>query len=74
MAKPLPEPERRLPAGPSQFASTHWSVVLRASDSQTPQSGEALERLCRAYWYPLYVYVRSTGRGQEELRDSRPRR
>jgi RNA polymerase sigma factor (sigma-70 family) len=28
-----------------------------------------LETLCRAYWYPLYVYVRSSGRGPDEARD-----
>lgn len=25
--------------------------------------------MCRAYWYPLYVYVRSSGHGPEEARD-----
>jgi RNA polymerase sigma-70 factor (ECF subfamily) len=52
-----------------QFATTHWSVVLRAGDTQAPQSGEALELLCRNYWYPLYVYVRCRGHGPDEARD-----
>jgi DNA-directed RNA polymerase specialized sigma24 family protein len=52
-----------------QFASTHWSVVLQACDSQAPDSAMALEKLCTAYWYPLYVYVRCRGRGPEEARD-----
>jgi RNA polymerase sigma-70 factor (ECF subfamily) len=52
-----------------RFATTHWSVVLRAGDSQTPQFAEALESLCRAYWYPLYVYARWSGREAEEARD-----
>ena len=43
------------------FATTHWSVVLRAGDSQAPESAEALEKLCRAYWYPLYAYIRRQG-------------
>lgn len=43
------------------FATTHWSVVLRAGDSQAPESAEALEKLCRAYWYPLYAYTRRQG-------------
>jgi RNA polymerase sigma-70 factor (ECF subfamily) len=55
--------------GPRQFATTHWSVVVRASDSQAPGSADALERLCRAYWYPLYVFVRTSGHGPEEARD-----
>lgn len=52
-----------------QFASTHWSLILQASDSQAPDSAKALEKLCAAYWYPLYVYVRCRGRGPEEARD-----
>jgi hypothetical protein len=38
----------------AQFATTHWSVVLAAGDSGSPDSREALETLCRQYWYPLY--------------------
>ena len=59
-----PERER-----PQRFATTHWSVVLRAGDSQATQSAEALERLCTAYWYPLYVFVRSRGHGPEAAHD-----
>jgi len=61
--------EGGVPAGAREFASTHWSVVLRAGDSQAHQSAEALERLCAAYWYPLYVYVRCRGHGPEEAND-----
>ena len=28
----------------------------------------ALEKLCRAYWYPLYVYVRRQGEDEESQR------
>jgi RNA polymerase sigma-70 factor (ECF subfamily) len=41
-----------------QMPSTLWSVVLRARDRATPEADEALAVLCRAYWYPLYVYIR----------------
>ena len=44
-------------------------MVLCAGDSQAAQSSEALEFLCRAYWYPLYAFVRSSGHGPEEARD-----
>jgi RNA polymerase sigma factor (sigma-70 family) len=47
--------------GGAAFATTHWSLVLRAGDSQAPESAEALEKLCRAYWYPLYAYIRRQG-------------
>lgn len=58
-----------LPAEARRFATTHWSVVLRAGDSQCGESADALEKLCRAYWYPLYAFVRGTGQGPEEARD-----
>ena len=32
-------------------------------------SARALETLCRAYWYPLYAYVRRRGHGAEDARD-----
>lgn len=40
------------------FATTQWSVVLAAGDVQHQQSREALSKLCQAYWFPLYAYVR----------------
>jgi DNA-directed RNA polymerase specialized sigma24 family protein len=43
------------------FCTTQWSLVLTAKDAQSPAAKEALERLCRAYWYPLYAYVRRKG-------------
>ena len=52
------------------FATTHWSVVLLASQPGSPASAEALEKLCRTYWYPLYVYVRRQGYSPEDAQDS----
>jgi RNA polymerase sigma factor (sigma-70 family) len=40
------------------FPATHWSVVLTAGHDSSPGACDALEQLCRAYWYPLYCYVR----------------
>ncbi|MGH7972966.1 MAG: RNA polymerase sigma factor, partial [Limisphaerales bacterium] len=40
-----------------RFAVTRWSLVLRASRPGTPEADEALEVLCRTYWYPVYGYV-----------------
>jgi DNA-directed RNA polymerase specialized sigma24 family protein len=50
------------------FATTHWSVVLAAQgDSLAAQ--EALEKLCRIYWWPLYGFVRRNGYTPEEAQD-----
>lgn len=51
------------------FATTHWTVVVAAGKRSTPQSERALEELCRAYWFPLYVYVRRRGYLKEDAED-----
>jgi RNA polymerase sigma-70 factor (ECF subfamily) len=51
------------------FVTTHWSVVLSARDKDSPRSVEALEALCRSYWYPLYAFVRRQGRGPHDAQD-----
>ena len=54
---------------PQWFATTHWSVVLSAGQTNSSHASEALEKLCRAYWPPLYSYIRRQGHGPEEAQD-----
>jgi RNA polymerase sigma factor (sigma-70 family) len=54
--------------GAVAFATTHWSVVLTAQD-ESPAAQEALEKLCRAYWRPIFSFVRRQGVGPEEAED-----
>lgn len=49
------------PALDPVFVSTHWSVVLRAGRSDSPEALAALSELCRSYWFPLYAYARRQG-------------
>jgi RNA polymerase sigma-70 factor (ECF subfamily) len=51
------------------FAATHWSVVLAAGDPASPKARQALETLCRTYWYPLYAYLRRTGHRPADAED-----
>jgi RNA polymerase sigma-70 factor (ECF subfamily) len=51
------------------FATTHWSEVLAAGQAGSPQSAEALDKLCRAYWYPLYAFVRRRGHSPHDTED-----
>jgi RNA polymerase sigma-70 factor (ECF subfamily) len=54
--------------GGAAFVTTHWSVVLTAQgESQAAQ--EALEKLCRTYWRPIYSFVRRQGIQPEEAED-----
>jgi len=55
--------------GSGRFATTHWSLIAAAQDRSSPQAREALAMLCRAYWYPLYAFVRRQGHGPEEAQD-----
>jgi len=54
--------------GAVAFVTTHWSVVL-AAQGESSAADEALEKLCRAYWRPLYGFVRRQGAGPEEAQD-----
>jgi len=55
-------------AGPSQFPTTRWTLVL-AADPQRKEAHSALVSLCEAYWYPLYAYVRRRGYPSDQAQD-----
>jgi RNA polymerase sigma-70 factor (ECF subfamily) len=57
------------PSGASRFATTHWSVVLSASQPESERYQQALETLCRTYWFPLYAYLRRQGCNTHEAED-----
>lgn len=57
------EPNARL------FVTTHWSVVWRARDKDSPESAVARERLCLTYWSPLYHYIRRNGYSPHDAQD-----
>jgi RNA polymerase sigma factor (sigma-70 family) len=52
--------------GPQHFPETRWSVVLAA---QGKQGERALDDLCRAYWYPVYAYLRRIGARPQDAED-----
>jgi RNA polymerase sigma factor (sigma-70 family) len=54
--------------GGGGFTTTHWSVVLTAQ-GDSPAAKQALEKLCRTYWRPLYAFVRRQGLGAEDAKD-----
>jgi RNA polymerase sigma factor (sigma-70 family) len=59
-----------VPARQPMFATTHWSVVLTAGTHRdTTRARDALARLCRVYWYPLYAYVRRRGHNAPDAQD-----
>jgi RNA polymerase sigma factor (sigma-70 family) len=60
--------DRSVQSGGIAFTTTHWSVVLEAQ-GQSPTAQEALEKLCRTYWRPVYGFIRRQGAKQEEAED-----
>jgi RNA polymerase sigma factor (sigma-70 family) len=50
------------------FTTTHWSVVLEAQ-GQSPAAYEALEKLCRTYWRPVYGFIRRQNIRTQEAED-----
>jgi RNA polymerase sigma factor (sigma-70 family) len=42
---------------------------LAAGGEPSPLADEALARLCEAYWYPLYAFLRGRGQGPDDAQD-----
>lgn len=66
LMSPMDTPARHAAGG---FLSTRWTVVLSAADPDSPHAATALDALCRAYWYPLYAYVRRRGHSTPDAQD-----
>jgi RNA polymerase sigma-70 factor (ECF subfamily) len=64
-AADLPDTIHRSPI----FVTTHWSIVLSAKNRDSVESDVALESLCRAYWFPLYAFVRRRGYSPADAED-----
>lgn len=59
------------PPRPRHFATTRWSLVIEAGcdEAGLTRMRRALGELCRAYWYPLYAFVRGRGYSPEDAED-----
>jgi RNA polymerase sigma-70 factor (ECF subfamily) len=53
----------------SDFATTHWSIVLRGGARGTRDADEALAALCQTYWLPLYSFARRKTPDVHEAQD-----
>lgn len=59
----------RVPGEAYEFATTHWSVVLAAKQTNSDEAKAALEILCRTYWNPIYAFVCRDGHDSERAKD-----
>lgn len=62
-------PKNSTPSSAGRFATTHWSIILAASDSASTQHESALATLCQTYWFPLYAYLRRRGYDSHQAED-----
>src|SRR4051794_1255558 len=40
------------------FVTTNWTLVLQASDTNSPEAASALGHLCHVYWAPVNAFIR----------------
>jgi DNA-directed RNA polymerase specialized sigma24 family protein len=45
----------------ASFPSTRWTLVRRLKNGGEVEATEALNELCRQYWYPIYAFTRRIG-------------
>jgi RNA polymerase sigma-70 factor (ECF subfamily) len=57
------------PLAPRSFHTTRWSLVRQAASSADPAAAQALSALCEAYWYPVYAFIRRSGKGPHDAED-----
>src|SRR5437868_15042098 len=68
MKAAAPEQSVNTGIGGVAFVTTQWSVVLTAQ-GESPAADQALEKLCRTYWWPLYGFVKRQGYSAEDAQD-----
>jgi RNA polymerase sigma factor (sigma-70 family) len=54
---------------PAGFPTTRWSRFARPGDPDDPQAREALADFCRAYWFPVYAYIRRKAHDADRAAD-----
>jgi DNA-directed RNA polymerase specialized sigma24 family protein len=57
------------PPSPAGFPTTRWSRVACAGNPDGAQAHDALAELCRAYWFPVYAYIRRKGNDPDRSAD-----
>jgi RNA polymerase sigma factor (sigma-70 family) len=58
-----PAPDHR------RFQTTRWSLLLEIRKRDSPEAASALETLCATYWYPVYAFIRRSGRSADDASD-----
>jgi len=51
------------------FPTTRWTRIGQVQEGSPEQAAHSLEHLCRTYWYPVYAFLRRSGRNAEDAAD-----
>lgn len=62
----MPQPSNN---PPSPFPTTSWSLVQRVQRGGEDDARQAMEEICRIYWYPIYAYARRSGFSPHDAED-----
>ena len=57
------------PTFPDSFHTTRWTVVRQAANDSDPAARQALATLCETYWYPVYAFIRRSGKSAHDAED-----
>lgn len=52
------------------FPQTRWTQVIAARDGEDTAARQSMDALARAYWRPLYVFLRQRGQGHDDAAES----
>ena len=53
-----------------QFPDTRWTLLIRVGEEAGDEAKQALEELCKSYWYPLYSFGRRQGLSPDDAKDA----
>jgi RNA polymerase sigma-70 factor (ECF subfamily) len=57
------------PSSGGRFEQTQWTIILKAREEGAPGAAEAMEEFARAYWPPLYRFIRREGYNRQDAQD-----
>ena len=53
----------------ADFPTTHWTLVHAVQGGSAEDAARAMEELCKGYWYPIYAFLRRSGRNPHDAED-----